>query len=184
MTANPYELNTGLTGFLTLWVGLFAQASTIVLLAGLSGTSAQPVGVALAAYFISMVIYFLIDVAWVFGLEMRILNYFFDSNYFDRPTLQRAVLLPTFFVFAAAANTFVIILPSLDSIDQDSSFSYWGVALRGFTMGWFAYGNLALVQAWSYKGYPLEIVGIMPLSGGALSMITSLLTTYLCEQVL
>ena len=50
-------------------------------------------------------------------------------------------------------------------------------------MGWFAYGNLALVQAWSYPRYPLEIVGIMPLSGGLLSMCTSILTTFICKRI-
>ena len=179
---HAYEFNTGLTGLLTLWVGLFVQVSFVVMLAGLSETSSQPVGVAIGAYFISMVIYFLIDLPWVYFIEVKILNYFFDGNYYERPTFNRPILLPVFFLFAAAANTLVVILPALDERGTDKMIAR--AALRSFTMGWFAYGNLALVQAWSYKGYPLEIVGIMPLSGGVLSMASSVCTTLICEQML
>ena len=158
------------------------QVSTIVLLAGLSETSAQPVGVAIAAYFISVAIYLPIDVAWVFVVEMRVFNYFFDRNNYERPTLTRPFLLPTFFLYAAAANTLVVILPALDAAGAGEP-DYWGVALRGFMMGNFAYANLALVNAWSFPRYPLELVGLMPLSGGAFSCISSLLTTLVCNQM-
>ena len=180
---SAYILKTGNLGMLALWGGLFAQASVIVLLAGLSETSEQPVGTAIAAYFISMAIYLSVDIAWVMGIELRMLNWFYDQNNFPRPALQRAVLLPVFFLFAAAANTLVIILPALDESNYVwQGVDYWAVALRSFTMGWFAYGNLALVQAWSYPNFPLEIVGLMPLSGGALSMVSSLVTTLIFKQ--
>ena len=167
-----YDLTTRWIGFFTLWGGLMVQLLIIVWLAGLSETSRQSVGTAVAAYFLSMVIYFVIDVARVVGLEMRVNNWFFDQNFYERPSLTRPILLPTFFLFAAAANTFVVILPALDE-----GANFWSVALRGFVMGWFAYGNLALVQAWSYPRFPLELVGVMPLSGGVLSMSSSVLTT-------
>lgn len=181
MTRDPYELLTGLPGFLTLWLGAFLQVSTIVLLAGVSETSEQSPGIAVLAYFLSAVIYFAIDAPWVFFIEQRWFNYLFDTYGFERPGLTRGILLPVFFVFAAAANTLVVILPALDEGDA------WvptRVMLRGFTMGWFSYGNLALVQAWSYKGYPLEIVGIMPMSGGVFSMVSSIATTYICKQLI
>ena len=168
---------------LALWGGLFTQVSVIVLLAGMSGVTQQAPGTVVAAYFIVMGIYFAIDIVWVMGLEMRLLNYFFDANAFERPSLQRVVLLPTFFLFAAAANTFVVILPTLDAYPDPFFVNYWEVAFRAFLLGWFAYGNLALVQAWSYRGYPLEIVGLMPLSGGALSCFSSPLTVLICEQL-
>ena len=182
LVSSDYEFNTGCGGFLTLWVGLFVQVSTIVLLAGLSETSAQPVGVAIAAYFISVAIYLPIDVAWVFVVEMRVFNYFFDRNNYERPTLTRPFLLPTFFLFAAAALTLVVILPGLDERSEEKMLER--VALRGFTLGWFAYGNLTLVQAWSYKRYPLELLGISPLSGGVLCMLSSLFTTLICDWIL
>jgi len=182
MSMRQYEIPTGRVGLLTLWGGLFLQISTIVLLAGLSETSAQTVGTAVAAYFISMAIYFVVDIVWVMGIELRLNNYFFDENEYKRPALQRAVLLPAFFLVAAAANTLVVILPALDESQYDTKFNFWTVALRGFTMGWFAYGNLARVQAWSYRNFPLEIIGVMPLSGGALSMVSSILTTFICKQ--
>ena len=46
MSMRQYEIPTGRVGLLTLWGGLFLQISTIVLLAGLSETSAQTVGTA------------------------------------------------------------------------------------------------------------------------------------------
>ena len=176
----PYDLATDLTGVLTLWVGAFAQVSTIVFLAGMAGVTSQPVGTAFAAYFISMVVYFVIDIVWVLGLEMRILNFFFDANNFTRPKLTRPLLIVIFFFFSATANTLSVILPALDAAAPNPD--YWAVAFRAFLMGWFSYGNLALVQAWSYPGYPLEIVGIMPLSGGLLSCFSSVITVLICAQ--
>jgi uncharacterized membrane protein len=147
-----------------------------------NGGTAQPVGTVFAAFFICAGIYFLIDIAWVLLLEMRILNWFFDKYDFKRPKLTRGILVPVFFVYAALANSFVVILPALDDagsgIDNTTN-----TALRAFLLGWFSYGNLALVQAWSYEGYPLEIVGIMPLSGGVLSCVSSLLTVEICKHL-
>ena len=180
MTLGPYDLVTGLTGVLTLWVGAFAQASTIVFFAGMAGVTTQPVGTAFAAFFLSMGIYFAIDIAWVVGLEMGILNYFYKAYNFQELRLTRPVLIAVFFVFAATANTLTVILPALDAAAPDPD--YWTVALRAFLLGWFSYGNLALVQAWSYPGFPIEIVGIMPLSGGLLSCFSSLLVVLTCAQ--
>ena len=178
-----YDLATGWRGMLALWGGLYVQVSLIVLFAGMAGGgTTQPVGTAVAAYFLSAVIYFVFDVAYVYGLEMRVNNWLFDSNGFERPGLQRPILLPTFFLYAAAANTLVVILPALDAAGAGEP-DYWGVALRGFMMGNFSYANLALVNAWSFPRYPLELVGLMPLSGGAFSCISSLLTTLICSQL-
>lgn len=177
-----YEIRTGLTGFLTLWVGVAVQISTLVVLAAVSGTSSVPFGVAVAAYWISMAIYFVFDIAWVLAVEQRVLSYFLSRNDHPEPGLERPVLLGIFFLFAAAANTFVVILPGLDERGSDKMLPR--VALRAFAMGLFAYANLGLVQAWGSRTFPLEVLGIMPLSGGLLSLCSSLLTTLICEQML
>ena len=182
MSTGRYDLATGLTGVLTLWVGAFAQVSTIVFFAGMADLTAQPVGTAVAAFFISMLTYFLIDIAWVVGLEMHILNYFYKMYDFQELALTRPVLIAVFFLFSATANTVTVILPALDMPTPTPD--YWTAALRAFVLGWFSYGNLALVQAWSYPRFPLEIVGIMPLSGGFLSCFSSLITVFICVNLL
>ena len=180
----PYELKTGTSGIVYFWGGLFAQVSVIVLLAGLAnGSTAQPAGVVVLAFFLSMLFYFLIDVAWVFGVEIRMFNRMNEAYGYEvigDPT--RPLLLGVFFLFSATANTFVVILPALDEAGI-GDVDYVTLALRSYLLGWFAYGNLALVQAWTYKNYPLDIVGTMPLSGGALSCFSSLLTAVICSRI-
>ena len=178
-----YELETGAVGFVTLWGGLFTQLFVIALLLGITnGGTTQPIATAFAALGLCGGIYILIDVAWVFGLEIHILNWFFDENQYKRPKLTRSLLVPVFFVYATMANTFAIILPALDEAESGAD-NLAQVALRAFLLGWFSYGNLALVQAWSYERYPLEIVGIMPLSGGALSCVSSVSTVAICRAI-
>ena len=185
-----YILPTGLRGVALFWGGLAAQVAVLVTLGVVSDATSQPIGVVFAAYFLSMGIYFAIDLAYVFLFEMRVLNEFlFDAaegdaakdekgKVFMKPELARHALLPVFFLYAAAANAFAIVLPALDD-DTD----LLAVAFRAFLLGWFAYGNLALVQAWSYRYFPLELVGPLPLSGGALSCATSTLTVLLCRAL-
>ena len=97
----------------------------------------------------------------------------------DRNSLRHIVpLITLFFVYASLANAFVVILPAIDQ-----KVDYWAVALRGFVMGMFSYGNLSTVNAWSYKNYPLEFVGMLPLSGGLLSLTASTLTTLICRAM-
>lgn len=181
MSKGVYTIYTGQRGWAIFLGGLFVQAAIIAELAGLSEVSQQPLGIGVAAFFICAAVYFVIDVAWVFCIEMTILNWMFDEAGYERPKLTRMLLLPTFFVYASLANTLVVILPALDE-GMNGINNFWTVGLRAFCLGWFSYGNLALVQAWSYKRYPLEIVGIMPLSGGLLSFSSSLITYGICKQ--
>ena len=105
----------GVFGVLVVVFGAFAQFSLIVTLLGNAADfGTVPAATIIAAYFISMAIYFVIDVAWVFGLEMNMLNRWFDKYYYERPSLQRPYLLAVFFVFAAAANTLVVVVPALE----------------------------------------------------------------------
>jgi hypothetical protein len=183
-----YLMPTGYTGMAIFWGGLAAQVGVLVTLGVLADATSQPIGVVLAAYFLSMGIYFAIDLAYVFLFEMRVLNEFLfgeakgDANkngeVFVTPGMKRPALLPVFFLYAAAANAFAIVLPALDD-DTD----LLAVAFRAFLLGWFAYGNLALVQAWSYRYFPLELVGPLPLSGGALSCAASTLTVLICRAI-
>ena len=180
-----YILPTGYIGVAIFWGGLAAQVAVLVTLGVVSDATSQPLGVAFAAYFLSMGIYFAIDLAYVFLFELPVINQrVFDAaerdakekgGAFVKPAMERGALLPVFFLYAAAANAFAIVLPALDD-DTD----LLAVAFRGFLLGWFAYGNLALVQAWSYRHFPLELVGPLPLSGGALSSATSTLTVLIC----
>ena len=173
-----YEIVTGWKGLLAFWGGLVAHVLILVVLAALSGLTKQTAGVAAAAFGIEAAIYFAIDIAYVFGVELRMNNYFYDANNFPRPIIQRLVLLAMFFVYAAAANTFVVVLPALDAVEMD----YWRVAFHSFAIGMFAYANLGLVQAWSYQGFPLELVGTLPLGGGLLSCFSSVLTVLICDS--
>ena len=184
-----YILPTGARGVALFWGGLVAQVAVLVTLGVVSDATSQPLGVVFAAYFLSMGIYFAIDLAYVFLFELPVVNEFvFDAaereakesgGVFMKPAMERGALLPVFFLYAAAANTFVIVLPALETDPLDPRILPT-VAFRGFLLGWFAYGNLALVQAWSYRHFPLELVGPLPLSGGALSCATSTLTVLIC----
>ena len=183
-----YILPTGYAGVALFWGGLAAQVAVLVTLGVVSAATSQPIGVVFAAYFLSMGIYFAIDLAYVFLFELPVINQrVFDAakrdarkngEVFIAPAMKRGALLPVFFLYAAAANAFAIVLPALDD-DTD----LLAVAFRAFLLGWFAYGNLALVQAWSYRHFPLELVGPLPLSGGALSCATSTLTVVICRAI-
>ena len=183
-----YKVPTGYTGVAIFWGGLAAQVAVLVTLGVVSDATSQPIGVVFAAYFLSMGIYFAIDLAYVFLFELPVLNDFLFTaakrdakergEVFVTPAMERGALLPVFFLYAAAANAFAIVLPALDD-DTD----LLAVAFRGFLLGWFAYGNLALVQAWSYRYFPLELVGPLPLSGGALSCATSTLAVVICRAI-
>ena len=189
MAPEEYILPTGYPGVALFWGGLAAQVAVLVTLGVVSDATSQPIGVVFAAYFLSMGIYFAIDLAYVFLFELPVINQrVFDAakrdakkngEVFIAPAMKRGALLPVFFLYAAAANTFAVVLPALDTDPLDSSILPT-VAFRGFLLGWFAYGNLALVQAWSYRHFPLELVGPLPLSGGALSSATSTLTVLIC----
>lgn len=175
-----YLLRTGWPGMLALWGGLAVQVGAISILAGVSGATNQSPGKATAAFFLVMIIYFVLDVAYVMSVELKLLEYFYDAYDMNcKPALSRPVLVGIFFLYAATANTFAIVLPALDAAGVNEP-DYGSTAMRAFLLGWFAYGNLALVQAWSNDRYPLEIVGLIPVSGGAFSCASSVLTLYLC----
>lgn len=165
----------GVASYVALFGGLAAQLGVLAVLSHMSKLTTQSIGTTAAAFFLSMGVYFVIDVLWVGLIEMRMLNYFYDKHSFPRPKLTRPALIAVFFLFAAAANTIVVVLPTLDNA-KDQSPDYWSAALRAFVLGNFAYGNLALVQAWSFPGFPVELIGTLPLSGGALSVASSVTT--------
>ena len=176
-------MSTGIVGYVALFGGLAAQMGVLALLCHMADLTQQNIFTTIAAYGISMGVYIVVDVAWVAGIEMRMLNYFNDFYSFPRLKLTRPPLIVVFFFFAAMANTLVVILPALDAAAGGEP-AYWTVALRAFTLGWYSYGNLALVQAWSYPGFPLELVGTLPLSGGALSAASSIATVAILSSQL
>ena len=106
-----YILPTGYAGVAIFWGGLAAQVGVLVTLGVVSDATSQPVGVVFAAYFLSMGIYFAIDLAYVFLFEMRVLNEFLFTEakldakergeVFVTPTMERPALLPVFFLYAA-----------------------------------------------------------------------------------
>ena len=175
---DEFEVASGWPGMLAFWGGLLAQTVAFIVLAVVAGVTTQSPGVAIAAFAIEATFYFLIDVTYVFSVEMRMNTFFYRMSGHPMPSLHRMPFLGLFFVYATAANTIVIVLPALDASSPD----YSKVALDGFVMGAFAYANLALVQAWSYKQFPFELVGMLPLSGGVLSASSSLLTVLICDQ--
>ena len=175
-----YLLNTGYAGLFALYGGLALQITIFSVLFAISGTM-QTFATVFAAISLCGVIYFVFDVAYVFSIELRLLRYFYDSYEMpSRPGMHRSLLLGVFFIVAALANAFCIVLPELDASGAGEA-DLASVAFRGFVLGFFAYANLALVQAWSYRGFPLELCGLLPVSGGAFSCLSSLLTTIILK---
>ena len=155
-------------------VAIVAQIALLVGLGLAADTFTLDAGKAIAAYFLSAAIYFAIDIAWVAGVELhliRIINGFYN---FDEFLLQRPYLIIVFFVYAAAANTIIVIVPALQTAIDTTTINYADVAWKAFALGNFAYANLALVTAWQLPNYPLELCAFLPLSGGCLSMLSSL----------
>ena len=177
-----YVLETGYLGMFALWGGLAVQISIFSVLFAISGTM-QTFATVFAAISLCGVIYFVFDVAYVFSIELRLLRYFYNAyNMGDcRPGMHRSLLLGVFFIVASLANAFAIVLPELDASGAGDA-DLAKVAFQGFAMGWFAYGNLALVQAWSFKSFPLELCGLLPISGGAFSCLSSLLTVMILKS--
>ena len=70
---DAYDFPSGGWGVLALWGGLFVQASVIVFLVGMAeGATVQSAGMVVGVYFVSMGVYFAIDIAWVMLLELRL----------------------------------------------------------------------------------------------------------------
>ena len=135
-----------------------------------SDATSQPVGVVFAAYFLGMGIYFAVDLAYVFLFELRASTTSCLPRQSATPRRGRGVRHAAMEARAAARLLRLRrgqrVRHRAAALDDDADLLT--VAFRAFLLGWFAYGNLALVQAWSYRYFPLKLVGPLPLSGGAL----------------
>ena len=175
-------IESGAAGAFALYGGIVGQFTVVLVLALLGGMSSQPLSTQAAALGLSIVIYFTMDITYVYCFEMRVLNFFYDAAAFPRPQLQRVILLPAFFLVACGCLSTVVILPALDEAGA-GDLNLLAVALRGFLVGHFAYANLSFVNTWSFPRYPLEFTGMLPLSGGVLCCLTSLFTTLILKQL-
>jgi uncharacterized membrane protein len=141
------------------------------------GGSGQDLVNGLIVFFSVMGTYVVLDLVWVFLVELRILAMLMGPanlqgfRQMKEYGVQEVTLLLLFFVYAAACNFIVIVLPSLDHWQGQYDLRYVGG--KAFTMGCFSYVNLSLIMAVQIRNYPIIVFGLTGLSGGALSAASS-----------
>ncbi|MBE36385.1 MAG: hypothetical protein CMI16_12655, partial [Opitutaceae bacterium] len=173
----PWGL-TDVGGPWVLFGGLAAQAALFTLLAVLSGElegagSNQSTGVAVACYFITLATYAAVDAPFIAFFEMHWLPKLYEAaGVKNCMEFSRMPLAFLFFPLAALGDTVLCVLPGLDFGGAEGVLV---ACFRGFVLGSYVYGTLALAQCWTFKNFPLETLGVFPLAGALLNTIASAL---------
>jgi len=135
-----------------------------------------------ALWFMTLGFYILYDLPW-YALVERNINAMYYKHHGTDKILNggpgRTTLMLVFFPLAATSNLFLVILPSIEHPGRH--FSYYVTCFRALVNGVWCYGTLGVIQGITFPRFPLELAGLVFLSGSLLSMFTSLSVVAIAE---
>lgn len=169
LTALGYLMAIGAPLLTFLLIALFGG------LAGMDTLTTVSAGHVTLLWFLTLAFYLLYDLSWYFGIERSVnaayYKYHGTDKLFDKDE-RRAALMALFFPMAATSNFFLVILPSIEHAGQ--IYSYRVTCFRALINGAWCYGTLGVIQGITIPNFPLEISGLVFLSGALISLFTSL----------
>lgn len=143
-----------------------------------------PSGWATLLWFLTLIFYVIFDLPWYLGVERRINAYYYGYHGTDKLLdggPGRIPLMFAFFPLAATSNLFLVILPSIEH--PGKQYAYTVTAFRAMINGAWCYGTLGLIQGLTWPRYPMELSGLVFLSGSLLSLLTSLTVVRIAEAI-
>lgn len=144
-----------------------------------------PAGWATLLWFLTLVFYVLFDLPWYLGAERMINAYYYKYHGTDEVLRGgppgRLPLMIAFFPLAATSNMFLVILPSIEH--PGKQYAYTVTAFRAMINGAWCYGTLGLIQGLTWPRFPLELTGLVFLSGSLLSLFTSLSVVGIAQAI-
>lgn len=178
LTPVGYALFLGapIVGFTTIAV-LGIVASNEIL-------TAVPAGWAALLWFLTLVFYIMFDIPWYLGAERMINKIYYEYHGTDKILNGgpgRLPLMIAFFPLAATSNLFLVILPSIEHPGKE--YAYVVTAFRAMINGAWCYGTLGLIQGLTWPRFPLELTGLVFLSGSLLSLFTSLAVVGIAQAI-
>ena len=146
--------------------------------------TAVPVGWATLLWFLTLVFYVTYDLLWYLPFERRINAHYYKKHGTDKILKGgpgRAPLMIAFFPLAATSNMFLVILPSIEHPGKE--YAYIVTAFRAMVNGAWCYGTLGLINGITIPRAPLELTGLVFLSGSLLSLFTSLSVVGIAQAI-